>query len=166
MIGFCDDWQQGIYLDKYEKSKIIRRVRVHQIFWTAFWFSLFFSFVYWAVSSVINNFSEASVLFLISVIVYLMSSICMFRSDYFRIKRLNADYFEWTYANVTSVRYVGGRHRRSMVYTDKGVFAPGHSVFRFKTGMQVVIVKYKVEYDPKNLGENLTFLFDPRAYIR
>ena len=157
------NWNTGDMLDKYMILKIQRKVRLHQIVVCTFWLILFSMFIYWGILIAIE---DASFMLLASCGVYLLAAILLFRSNNKRIEKLEIGDFDWIETTVNSVTYFGSRVSRTKIYTDEGVFQNGESIFKFRKGMSVIIIRYNNRFDLNDLKTNLTFLTDPRAYIK
>lgn len=154
-------WNEGNSLDPAIKREIRSAVNKHRIFWMLLWLSLFGGFVYWAVIVAVQ---EHSYWFLASVMVYIVAALIVMICGGKKIERLDTGCFKWAEAEIREVCYLNGRYSHSKVITDIGSFTTGQWIFRFRKNMRVIVIKYSMTDDIRNLKENLTFLYDPVAY--
>lgn len=155
------EWRSADKLNDYDKVSIRVTLIIHAIAWllvTAICAGTF------ALSIFMRLYNLKFEWYQLALLMVTLMTFWMFMSNILRIRKLKRNDFKWVSATVERVRW-GNNHRKATVWTDLGIFYVGQLALRFRRNQEVIVVQYKVGATNKTLGLNLTYLFDPLAYV-
>ena len=171
LLPNSSEWKSADLLNDYDKQSIVVTLAIHAVLWfitgAFITLALILSLVVHGPHSFEHGFLYASIEFewyQFAELVVALMVFWQFRSDVLRIRKIKNNDFKWTSAIVERISYGHHNHHPSL-YTNLGLFRTGQIVWRFHREQEVVVVMYKLGATNKTLWLNLTYLFDPLAYV-